>query len=97
MIMNLLDLLTLLSFIGLNIDVLLQARKIREVKSSEDISITGLMIRFVAIIIILYKLIRVGDLALILGQALLVITFTSYMVLVFSYLPKRRKQKTRNH
>lgn len=93
--MNLLDLLTLLSFIGLNIDILLQAHKIRQVKSSEDISITGLMIRFVSIFVILYKLLCVGDIALILGQGLLVITFTSYMVLVFSYLPKKKQRKTR--
>lgn len=93
--MSLLDFLTLLSFIGLNIDVLLQAHKIREVKSSEDISIAGLMVRFVAIIVILYKMLCIGDLALILGQSLLLITFTSYMVLVFSYLPKRKKRTRR--
>lgn len=93
--MNLLDFLTLLSFIGLNIDVLLQAHKIRQVKSSEDISISGLMVRFVAIFVILYKLLCIGDLALILGQALLAVTFTSYMVLVFSYLPKAKKRKPR--
>lgn len=93
--MNLLDFLTLLSFIGLNIDVLLQAHKIREVKSAEDISMSGLMVRFVAIFIILYKLLCVGDLALILGQALLAITFTCYMILVFSYMKKTKKPKKR--
>lgn len=93
--MNLLDFLTLLSFIGLNVDVLLQARKIRAIKSSDEISILGLMVRFVAIFVILYKLICIGDLALIVGQGLLAITFTSYMVLVFSYLPKAKKRKTR--
>jgi uncharacterized protein with PQ loop repeat len=91
--MNLLDFLTLLSFIGLNVDVILQARKIRQVKSSEDISIAGLMVRFVAIFVILYKLICVGDMALILGQALLALTFTTYMFLVFSYLPKAKKKR----
>jgi uncharacterized protein with PQ loop repeat len=93
--MNLLDFLTLLSFIGLNIDVILQAHKVRQVKSSEDISIAGLMVRFVAIFVILYKLICVGDMALIFGQALLALTFTSYMFLVFSYLPKAKKRKNR--
>ncbi len=95
MIMNLLDFLTLMSFIGLNIDVLLQAHKIRQVKSSEDISVSGLMVRFVAIFVILYKLLCIGDMALILGQGLLAITFTSYMILVFSYLPKGKKHKPR--
>ena len=93
--MNLLDFLTLLSFIGLNIDVLLQAHKIHQVKSSEDISISGLMVRFVAIFVILYKMLCVGDLALIVGQALLAITFTSYMVLVVSYVPKAKAKKSR--
>lgn len=93
--MNLLDFLTLMSFIGLNIDVLLQAHKIRQVKSSEDISMSGLVVRFVAIFIILYKMLCVGDLALIVGQALLAITFTSYMILVFSYMPKTKKSKSR--
>lgn len=93
--MNLLDFLTLLSFIGLNVDVILQARKIREIKSSEEISIPGLMVRFVAIFVILYKLICVGDMALIFGQALLALTFTSYMFLVFSYLPKAKKGRSR--
>lgn len=93
--MSLLDFLTLLSFIGLNVDILLQARKIRQVKSSEDISIAGLMIRFIAIFVILYKLLCVGDIALILGQGLLVVTFTSYMVLVFSYLPGKKKSRAR--
>lgn len=92
--MNLLDFLTLLSFIGLNIDVLLQAHKIRQVKSAEDIAMSGLIVRWLAILIILYKLICVGDIALILGQALLAVTFTSYMVLVFSYVPKAKKRKT---
>ena len=93
--MSLLDLLTLLSFIGLNIDVILQARRIKQVKSSEDISISGLMIRFVAIVVILYKLVCVGDTALIIGQALLVITFTAYMLLVISFLPKKKIKKRR--
>ena len=91
--MSLLDFLTLLSFIGLNVDVILQAHKIRQVKSSEDISIVGLMVRFVAIFVILYKLICVGDMALIFGQALLALTFTTYMFVVFSYLPKTTKKR----
>lgn len=93
--MTLLDFLTLLSFVGLNIDVLLQAHKIREVKSAEDISMSGLVVRFVAIFIILYKLLCIGDITLIIGQGLLAITFASYMILVFSYLPKAKKKKAR--
>jgi len=93
--MNLLDFLTLLSFIGLTADVILQAHRIRQVKSSEDISLTGIFIRFISIFVILYKLLCVGDMALILGQALLAVAFIAYMFLVFSYLPKNKKRKRR--
>lgn len=55
----------------------------------------GLLVRWVAIFVILYKLICIGDVALIVGQGLLAITFTSYMVLVFSYIPKSKKRTSR--
>lgn len=91
--MNFLDFITLLSFVGLTVDVLLQAHRVRQVKSSEDISIVGLSVRFFAIFIILYKLIVIGDFALIVGQAMLAIVFTSYLVLVISYLPSKKKRR----
>jgi len=91
--MNLLDLITLLSFVGLTIDILLQAHKVRQMKSSEDISLLGLSVRFIAIFIILYKLIIVGDFALIVGQAMIAIVFTSYLVLVISYLPTKKNRR----
>jgi len=93
--MNLLDLITLLSFVGLTVDILLQAHKVRQVKSSEDISLLGLSVRFFAIFIILYKLIMIGDFALIVGQAMLAVVFTSYLVLVVAYLPGKKKKRRR--
>ena len=98
--MNLLDTLTLLSYLGLNLDIILQARKIHKVRSIEDLSMVGLIVRFFAVYIILYKLICVGDVALIFGQGLIAITFTAYLLLALSLTPKavesKRKKKSRN-
>lgn len=93
--MNFLDFLTVLSFFGLTTDILLQAHKVRQMRSSEDISIVGLSIRFAAIFVILYKLLQVGDIALIAGQTMIAITFTSYFVFVVSYMPHAKKNKRR--
>jgi hypothetical protein len=91
--MNLLDAITLLAYVGLNADIILQVRKLRSVRSSLDISITGLTIRMVAILIILYKLICVGDTSLIVGQTLMALTFVFYFILAIRYLPKPKKRR----
>lgn len=93
--MNLLDILTILSYFGLTTDILLQAHRIRTTKSSEDVSVVGLSVRFFAIFFILYKLLLVGDIALIVGQSMIAITFTSYLFFVISYMPKAKKRRRR--
>ena len=87
--MNLLDILTVLSYIALNVDILLQIKRIHETKSSEDLSLTGLVVRYVAILIIMLKFLSLEDLPLILGQGLIVITFTIYLALAVSYFLRR--------
>ena len=62
--MTLLDLLTLLSYIALNVDILFQIRRIYRTKSSHDLSLTGMSIRYAAILIILIKFISIGDVPL---------------------------------
>jgi hypothetical protein len=42
---TILDLLTLLSYIALNVDILFQIERIYETKSSRDLSIAGMSIR----------------------------------------------------
>ena len=79
--MTILDLLTLLSYIALNVDILFQIKRIYETKSSRDLSIVGMSIRYVAILIILIKFMRISDVPLIIGQGLIVLTFTTYLVL----------------
>ncbi len=89
--MNSLDIFTILSYIGLNIDIVFQIRRVYKTKSSRDISLFGLSVRYVAIVIILVKFISLSDMALIIGQGLILMTFTTYFILVFLYYLKRKK------
>lgn len=83
--MNFLDFITFASYIALTADILFQIHSIRITKSAEDISLVGLSIRYLAIIIILYKFFTLADWSLFLGQILLTIVFTAYVVLAFYY------------
>jgi hypothetical protein len=83
--MTILDLLTLLSYIALNVDILFQIKRIYRTKSSYDLSLVGMTIRYAAILIILIKFISISDLPLIIGQGLIVLTFTTYLVLALYY------------
>ena len=66
--MALLDVLTLLSYIALNVDILFQIRRIYHTKSSRDLSLFGMSVRYAAILIILIKFITLSDVPLIIGQ-----------------------------
>jgi hypothetical protein len=83
--MTILDLLTLFSYIALNVDILFQIKRIYETKSSRDVSIVGMSIRYAAILIILVKFMSISDVPLIIGQGLIVLTFTTYLVLALYY------------
>jgi hypothetical protein len=88
--MTLLDLLTLLSYIALNVDIVFQIKRIYYTKSSRDLSLFGMSVRYAAILIILIKFISISDLPLIIGQGLIVLTFTTYFVLALYYFANRR-------
>ncbi len=88
--MNSLDIFTIISYVGLNVDIIFQVRRIYNTKSSRDISLLGLSIRYIAILIILIKFISLSDLSLIIGQGLILITFTTYFILAFFYFFKKR-------
>lgn len=88
----LLDWLTFLSYAALNVDILFQIRRIYHTKSSRDLSLAGMTIRYVAILIILIKFISIDDYPLILGQTLIVVTFSIYFVLAISYLRYRQEK-----
>jgi len=90
--MTLLDLLTLLSYIALNVDIVFQIKRIYQTKSSRDLSLAGMSIRYAAILIILIKFIRISDVPLIIGQGLIVLTFTTYFALALYYFANRHAQ-----
>lgn len=79
--MTILDLLTLLSYIALNVDIVFQIKRICLTKSSHDLSLTGMSIRYAAILIILIKFISMSGVPLIIGQGLIVLTFSTYFAL----------------
>lgn len=87
--MPLLDVATLFSYIALNVDILLQIKKIYQTKSSRDLSLVGMTIRYLAILIIFIKFLSLSDLPLILGQGLIVLTFTTYLTLAILYYVRR--------
>ena len=88
--MTLLDVLTLLSYIALNVDIVFQIRRIYRTKSSRDLSLFGMSVRYAAILIILFKFISLSDTPLILGQGLIVLTFTTYFALALYYFAYRQ-------
>jgi len=92
--MSFLNWLTLFSYIALNVDVLLETRKIYRTKSSADLSLFGMAIRFFALVILLIKFDSLGDVSLIIGQGLVALTFAFYFVLALSYF--RHKKSRRN-
>ena len=89
--MALLDVLTLLSYIALNVDILFQIRRIYHTKSSRDLSLFGMSVRYAAILIILIKFISLSDVPLIIGQGLIVLTFTTYFALALYYFVVRKQ------
>jgi uncharacterized protein with PQ loop repeat len=89
--MNFLDWLTLAAYAAVNIDMVLQAKRIYRTKSSKDLSLVGMTIRYAAIIIVLFKFISLSSLSLIVGQSLTTLTFTVYFVLAVSYFRHRKK------
>jgi len=91
--MSLLNLLTLISYIALNIDVILQLKRIYKTKSSKDLSLFGMAIRFAAIIIVLIKFISIKDTTLVVGQGLIAVTFTIYFILALSYFKYHKKKR----
>ena len=90
-----LDLLTVLSYIALNVDILFQIERIHKTKSSRDLSLIGMSIRYAAILVILIKFISLSDLPLIIGQALILLTYTTYLALAVYYLENRPPDDSR--
>jgi len=91
--MTFLDVITFASYVALTADILFQIRQIQVTKSAEDISLWGLGIRYLAIVIILYKFFTLSDWALFFGQVLLQIVFTLYLILAVYYFRHDMRRK----
>ena len=79
--MSILDSFTLISYIALNVDMVFQIVRIYRTKSSADLSLVGLTIRYLATFLILAKFVSLHDLPLMVGQGLILATFTVYLAL----------------
>jgi hypothetical protein len=90
--MSLLDWLTLLSYVALNVDVILEIKKIRKTRSSKDLSLVGMTIRYIAIVVLVIKFVSLRDTSLILGQGLIALTFTVYLILAITYFGNRKRR-----
>lgn len=88
--MNTLDLLTLIAYAALTIDLWLEIRRINVTKSSEDLSIPGLVIRFIAISVLMIKFVVIGNAALIIGQAVSISSLAVYVYFAVKYYLQER-------
>lgn len=88
--MSPLDILTLLALIAINADILFQIKRIYNTKSSQDLSLLGMGIRYTAIMMLLIKFIDLGDTALLVGHGLIALTFTLYFGLAVYYFAHRK-------
>ena len=76
---------TLIAFLSFLIDNIIQINHIYKRKSSKDISIGGVLMRFAAALILLTKYVSIKDEYLIMGQSLFTITFAIYFILLVKY------------
>ena len=90
--MTTIDYLTLAAYAALNIDVIAQTVHIFRRKSSLDISIYGVILRFVAITIIWLKLNQLGDISVLIGHSFVLITFTAYIIAIIYFRIKPNKK-----
>lgn len=90
--MTVIDYLTLVAYAALNIDVIAQTIHIFRRRSSLDISIYGVLLRFVAIAIIWLKLNQLGDIPVLIGHSFILITFVVYFITIIYFRIKPHKK-----
>jgi hypothetical protein len=79
------DSFTLVAYLALAADLVLQILKVWRREHSADVSSTGIIIRTGASAMLLTKMVTVGDIALVAGQALMVALLFIYLGLVVKY------------
>jgi len=95
--MSTIDILTIIAYIGLCFNNILQIVHVIRRHSSLDISIIGELVRLFAVIIIWYKLLLVNDFAVFLGHTLIATTFLLYLIIIIYYRINRSDKKTKNN
>ena len=94
-----LNFLTTLAFVAINIDLGMQIWQVWQMQSSADVSISGVVIRTVAIFILLIKYTYIQDPVLIWGQvviATLILYYLTLLIRLRSKKPKPLKRKSTN-
>ncbi len=76
---------TLIAFIGLTLDNIIQIYHIIREKSSDNISFRGESIRLLAVIILLTKFILIKEYFLVIGQTIFLTTFVIYLFVIIKY------------
>lgn len=84
-VMSTIDILTIIAYIGLCFNNVLQIVHVIRRHSSLDISIFGELVRLFAVVIIWYKLFLVNDFAIFLGHTLIATTFLFYLIIIIYY------------
>lgn len=79
------NVITLIAYLALAADMVIQVSRVWRRQHGDDISAIGTAIRTIAAAIILVKLSFVGDPILLLGQVVMVVLLGAYLLLVFRY------------
>ena len=86
---------TLIAYAAFTIDILLEIRRIHWRKSSLDLSLSGVLIRLLAGLMLLIKLIFTNDIYLIVGQGVFSVIYAIYVFMIIWYrgsVSKTRKK-----
>ncbi|MEK7536885.1 MAG: hypothetical protein AAB584_00355 [Patescibacteria group bacterium] len=90
-ILKIFDYLTIASLAFLSYGVLSQWHYIFKSKSIRDIVVQDVLIRWIATLVLLIKIVFVGDLYLIIGQSIFSLAISTY-ALTLLYIKSRYKQ-----
>ncbi len=82
--------LVIISYIALNLDVLLQNYRVYQIRESVDISLTGVVLRLFAVAVLAFKFHLLSEWALYIGQTILAINVGVYLLLVTRYRYKKK-------
>jgi hypothetical protein len=88
---ELINLLVIVSFVALNLDVLLQNYRLYQIRESVDISLSGVALRLFAVIVLATKFHLLDEGALFAGQSLLAVNVAVYLALVTRYRYKKKR------